>query len=222
MSHILKIGIAAMMLLAAACGSAPEPVQEIERATPTDAQFKSIMSAALAPNDPFVEDRNLTAILARAEITLDQRLQVLAMRAAGRGTTGSNLMGAIADYEEIIQTAPRGHRLAKVAVDEKAYLETQKGYLDRRVAAGPGAAANWNGYFNDMMQLGRHQEAVNFAKGAKMKLSAPQAEKLTRAGYLCEGALYSGPSFQWGSGSSGYHVVYWCDSIFSNETPRAP
>jgi hypothetical protein len=218
--------IAAAMLLAAACESVPpEPHPEFERSpTPTDAQFKAMMNAALVPNNPFAEDRNLTAILSRPEITLDQRLQVLAMRAAGRSTTGSNLMGAIADYEEIIQTAPRGHRLAKVAADEKAYSETQKGYLDRRIASGPGPAANWSDYFNDLMQLGRHQEAVSFARGSKLKLSAAQAERLTEAGYLCEGAIYSGPSFQWGSSSAGYHVVYWCDSAFAGAAPwtRAP
>jgi hypothetical protein len=205
----------AAMLLACACEALPEGPRLA--ATPTDAEFKTIMNDAMAPDNPFAEDRNLTAILSRAEITLDQRLQVLAMRAAGRSTTGSNLMGAIADYEEIIQTAPEDHRLLRVARDEKAYSETQKAYLDRRIAAGPGQAANWSTYFNDLMQLGRHQDAIAFAKTAKLRLSAPQAERLTEAGYLCEGAGFSGPSYQWGSAGAGYHVVYWCDTAFAGQ-----
>jgi hypothetical protein len=205
----------AAMLLACACEALPEGPRLA--ATPTDAEFKTIMNDAMAPDNPFAEDRNLTAILSRAEITLDQRLQVLAMRAAGRSTTGSNLMGAIADYEEIIQTAPEDHRLLRVARDEKAYSETQKAYLDRRIAAGPGPAANWSTYFNDLMQLGRHQDAIAFAKTAKLRLSAPQAERLTEAGYLCEGAGFSGPSYQWGSAGAGYHVVYWCDTAFAGQ-----
>jgi hypothetical protein len=204
----------AAMLLASACEALPED-RNSRVPTPTDAEFRAIMSGAMAPDNPFAEDRNLTAILSRAEITLDQRLQVLAMRAAGRSTTGSNLMGAIADYEEIIQTAPQDHRLLRVARDEKAYSETQKTYLDRRIAAGPGQAANWPTYFNDLMQLGRHQDAIAFAKTAKLRLNAAQAERLTEAGYLCEGAGYSGPSFQWGSAGAGYHVVYWCDTAFA-------
>jgi hypothetical protein len=204
----------AAMLLASACEALPED-SRATAATPTPAEFKAIMSSALVPDNPFAEDRNLTAILSRREITLEQRLEVLAMRAAGRSTTGSNLMGAIADYEEIIQTAPQDHRLLKVARDEKAYSETQKTYLDRRIAAGPGQAANWPNYFNDLMQLGRHQDAIAFAKTAKLRLSAAQAERLTEAGYLCEGAGFSGPSFQWGSAGAGYHVVYWCDTAFA-------
>jgi hypothetical protein len=204
----------AAMLLASACEALPE-ASRVTAATPTPAEFKAIMSSALVPDNPFAEDRNLTAILSRREITLEQRLEVLAMRAAGRSTTGSNLMGAIADYEEIIQTAPQEHRLLEVARDEKAYSETQKTYLDRRIAAGPGQAANWPNYFNDLMQLGRHQDAIAFAKTAKLRLSAAQAERLTEAGYLCEGAGFSGPSFQWGSAGAGYHVVYWCDTAFA-------
>jgi hypothetical protein len=202
------------MLLASACEALPENPNG-RAATPTDSQFKAILSQAAAPDNPFAEDRNLTAILSWPEITLDQRLQVLAIRAAGRSTTGSNLMGAIADYEEIIQTAPLEHRLLRVARDEKAYSETQKTYLDRRIAAGPGQQANWSAYFNDLMQLGRHQDAIAFAKTAKLRLSAAQAERLTEAGYLCEGAGFSGPSFQWGSAGAGYHVVYWCDTAFA-------
>ncbi|HEX5007822.1 MAG TPA: hypothetical protein VFV70_11950 [Hyphomonadaceae bacterium] len=203
----------AAMLLASACQALPANTNAT--ATPTDNEFRSIMSSARVPDNPFAEDRNLTAILSRVEITLDQRLQVLAMRAAGRSTTGSNLMGAIADYEEIIQTAPPDHRLMRVAKDEKAYSETQKAYLDRRIAAGPGQAANWSTYFNDLMQLGRHQDAIAFARTAKLKLTALQAERLTKAGYLCEGVGYSGPSYQWGAAGAGYHVVYWCDTAFA-------
>ena len=82
---------------------------------------------------------------------------------------------------------------------------------------GPGQAANWPNYFNDLMQLGRHQDAIAFAQTAKLRLSAAQAERLTEAGYLCEGAGFSGPSFQWGSAGAGYHVVYWCDTAFAGQ-----
>ena len=51
---------------------------------------------------------------------------------------------------------------------------------------------------------------------ARAPAEAPaQAERLTEAGYLCEGAGYSGPSFQWSGPSGGYHVVYWCDTAFA-------
>ena len=77
-----KLLLTALLIALAACEALPE--QSGPAATPSDAQFRAIMSAAAAPDNPFLEDRNLTAILARREITLDQRLQVLAMRAAGR------------------------------------------------------------------------------------------------------------------------------------------
>ena len=147
--------------------------------------------------------------LARPELDNEQRLRVQGMRAAVRSTTAANLVGAISDYDQMIRIAPAGHRLAKVAVDEKAYSETQKGYIDRRIAAGP--APNPVQYFNDLMQLGRHADAASFAKASMIDLTSLQAEKLAKAGFLCEGPGYGGRAYRWG-GSGAAHTVYWCDA----------
>ena len=161
------------------------------------------------PTIPSARIENLTRILERPELDTDQRLRVLGMRAAVRSTTASNLIGAIADYEQMVRIAPSYHRLAKVAADEKAYSETQKSYIDRRIAAGP--SPNPAQYFSDLMQLGRHAEAASFAKASMIDLSANQAEKLTKAGFLCEGPGYTGRSYRWGGGA-GSRTVYWCDA----------
>lgn len=199
------IVVFAATLLASACSTPPEPAPTALN----DDEFERLVALAQVPDNPFREDQNLTRILQRPELNTDQRLQVLGMRAAVRSATAANLVGAIADYEQMVRIAPYGHRLAKVAADEKVYSETQKGYIDRRLAAGP--AANPVQYFSDLMQLGRHAEAASFARASMIDLTGPQAEKLTKAGYLCEGPGFVGRSYRWGSGGSGAHTVYWCD-----------
>jgi hypothetical protein len=195
----------ATLLFASACSTPPEPAPTALSET----EFKRLVSLAQVPDNPFREDQNLTRILARPELDNEQRLRVLGMRAAVRSTTAANLVGAISDYDQMIRIAPAGHRLAKVAVDEKAYSETQKGYIDRRIAAGP--APNPVQYFNDLMQLGRHADAASFAKASMIDLTSLQAEKLAKAGFLCEGPGYGGRAYRWG-GSGSAHTVYWCDA----------
>ena len=116
-------------------------------------------------------------------------------------------------YKEYVDPAPVG---SAGRADTEAFWAELKG-ISFAVAAGPGQAANWSAYFNDLMQLGRHQDAIAFARTAKLRLGAAQAERLTEAGYLCEGAGFSGPSYQWGSSGAGYHVVYWCDTALAGQ-----
>lgn len=203
--NLFRIVMFATMLAASGCSSAPEPAP----VQLNDDEFDRLVSLAQVPDNPFREDANLSRVLLRPELDVDQRLRVLGMRAAVRSTTAANLIGAISDYDEMMRIAPAGHRLARVAADEKVYSETQRGYIERRLSGGP--AGNPVQYFNDLMALGRHADAASFARASMIDLSPLQAEKLSKAGYLCEGPGYAGRAYRWGASNTGYHTVYWCD-----------
>jgi hypothetical protein len=180
-------------------------------ATPplSDAEFQNVFEAARDSSNAFQEDHNLTEILARTDLSLEQRLKALNFRAIGRSTTGENKNGAIEDYEEVLRLAPPDYpSLARVREDLD-YVRQQKRYIEDRLN---GRARTDNSQrFQDLLSLGRHEEAVAFMRQSSLKPHAVYIEKLAKLGYLCEGPGYSGQSYQWGASDTGLHTVYWCN-----------
>jgi hypothetical protein len=198
--------------LSACSGAPPLPPPPL-----SDAKFQQIFDAARAPDDAFREDRNLTVLLARTDLSLEQRLKTLDFRAIGRSTTGENKNGAIADYEELLALAPSNHPMVARVREDLDYVRQQKRYIEDRLE---GRARSDNSqHFEDLLALGRHDEAVAFMKYTGLKPHAVYIEKLAKLGYLCEGPTHSGASFQWGASNTGMHTVYWCDSP---PPPREP
>jgi len=192
-----------------ACASAPKGPEPL-----SDEQFKAAMEATKAPSnlpggDDFARVRALTALIDRPELTPEQRIEALYMRAVLKGTTAEDRTGAIADYQTVIETAPAGHRLIERAKENKAYAETQMGHINRRLAQGP--AGQTSQYFQDLLAAGRHDEAAQFFRDGKGS-SVYAVEKLHKLGYLCEGPGYSGPSYTWGYGNTRQVAVQWCDT----------
>ena len=204
------------MLLAAACGSTDQTrgqrIKPITASVPklSETQYDDVMKAAQVPFDAYKEERNYTAILQRADLTPDQKLRTLYLRAVVRGTTASNLNGALQDYATLLSQLPPEHRLYKPATDNKIYGERQKEYIERRLAQGPKAQPARE-FLDDLLAIGRHADAVAFMKSSNMSPSDLQIEKFAKLGYMCEGPGYGGPQFRWGSSKTGYHDVHWCD-----------
>ncbi len=205
MSAMSMKAVFAAALLAAACASAPAAL--------TDEAYKDAMAATqvhgVPGGDPFQEIRNLTALIERKDLTEDQRLRTLYRRAAIRANTGEDKLGAIQDYTDFLAKAPPEHEFFKHATDNKAYVETQMGHINRRLAGGPDADRNQ--YFNDLLASGRHDEAAKFFRENKTT-TAFGVEKLSKLLYLCEGEGYSGPSYTWGYGNTPTFTVRWCDT----------
>lgn len=208
--------ILAALLLTAACGSTDDTRgQRIKPVTTaaarlSETQYDDVMKAAQVPSDAYKEERNYSAILQRADLTPDQKLRTLYLRAVIRGTTASNLNGSLEDYATLLSQLPPEHRLFKSATDNKAYAEKQKGYIEGRLAKGPrGRPANE--YVEDLLSMGRHQEAMAFIKSSGLSPSDLQVEKFAKLGYMCEGPGYGGPQYRWGYSNTGYHDVRWCD-----------
>lgn len=204
--------VAAMVAAAALAGCASAPDAPAQPTYLSDAEFQALMRApptGLPGSDYFGEERALTKLLARDDLTAEQRLTALMQRANKRGTIAEDRPGAIADYEQVLATAPAGHRYIAQATESKAYAETQMGHINRRLAAGP--AADRDQYFSDLLAAGRHDEAAAyFREGGRGGIYA--VEKLHKLGYLCEGAGYSGRSYSWGSENTRKPTVYWCDT----------
>lgn len=216
----MRIGLglaAALALMSAACQSAPdetrgERIKPVTMPVPklSETQYDEVMRAAQVPSDAYKEERNYTAILKRADLSDDQKLRTLYIRAVIRGTTASNLEGSLQDYNELLSKLPPDHRLFKSSTDNKAYAERQKGYIEGRLAKGP-AGEPAKDYLEDLLMIGRHQDAIAFVKSGRVQPSELQVEKFAKLGFMCEGTGYGGPQFRWGASNTGYHDVRWCD-----------
>lgn len=213
MTIVRKGAFAAALLCLSACSNAPPAALPL-----SDAEFQKVFDAAHTPNDAFQEDRNLTAVLARSDLTLEQRLKTLNFRAIGRSTTAEDKNGAIADYEEMLKLAPAGHPIAARVREDLDYVRQQKRFVEDRLEGR--ARTDNNQRFQDLLALGRHDEAVAFMRQANLRPHAVYIEKLAKLGYLCEGVGSSGPSYEWGASNTGYHTVHWCGS--PPPAPRGP
>jgi hypothetical protein len=195
-----------VLLFTAACADVPAaPAPKVL----ADAEFQQMFDAARVSNDAFREDRNLTSILSRTDLSLQQRIKTLNFRAIGRSTTGENKNGAIADYEELLRLAAPGDPLIPRVQENLDYVKQQKKYIEDRLE-GRARSSN-DDRFQDLLALGRHDEAAAFMKQSGLKPNSIYIEKLAKLGYLCEGPGYSGPSYRWGYENTGFHTVYWCD-----------
>lgn len=207
---IRKAAFAALLAaFASACSSGAQPTGPLN-----DFEFQRLFEAARSPNDAFQEDRNLTIVLARTDLTMDQRLKTLNLRATGRSSAAEDKNGAITDYEEFLRIAPSDYPTAPRVREDLDYVKQQKRLIEDRLEGR--ARSDNNQRFQDLLTLGRHDEAAAFVRQSGLTPSSIYVEKLTRLGYLCEGPAYSGSSYQWGSSSAGYHVVFWCDTRSPN------
>lgn len=203
----VSVLLAAAVLLTA-CASAPKAPEPF-----TAEQFKAAMDAtrttsSLPGGDDFARVRALTALMERPEVTPEQKIEALYLRAVLKGTTADDRAGAIADYQTVIDTAPEGHRLIKPATENRDYAKTQMEHIDRRLAQGPSSPD----YLNDLLQSGRHADAAKHVRERNIKPTNLQIEKLHKIGLLCEGPGYSGPSYTWGYGNTRQVTVQWCDT----------
>lgn len=191
-----------------ACASAPsEPAAPVYLG---EQEFQALMKAppaTLPGTDFFGQERAITALLNRNDLTDEQRLTALLQRANLRSTIAENRPGAVQDYDAVLALAPPGHPSIARAEERKAYVLTQIGHIERRL----NGRTDGSQRIQDLISMGRHDEAAQFLRDGKGS-SLYTVEMLHKLGYLCEGPGYSGPSYSWGSENTRKPTVRWCDT----------
>ena len=175
----------------------------------SETEYEATMKAARNPSDPFAEERMYSDILARRDLSQEQLIRTQFMRAIIRGTTASNLAGSIADYEDLAKRLAPEHELFKRITDNLAYAVAQRGHIEGRIAKGL-RGQRPNEYLEDLLLMGRFEEAKVLVKNGSVSPSDLQVEKFAQRGLMCEGPGYGG--FRWGYSNTGYHAVGWCDT----------
>ncbi|MEM1086933.1 MAG: hypothetical protein AAGH90_04325 [Pseudomonadota bacterium] len=168
---------AATLIALTACETLP--VEEVP-VTMDEIEFStSIERARVNPSPPSV-DKALSALLSRPDLTEDQRVEALYLRAEKRRTGKFNLPGAVSDYERFLAKRP----LDPKASDAKRHLGTAKTRIqaaERRLAY----LQTLRAWFDDSVLMGRLPEAAARYEKSGLTPTEAQVYTLREAGYIC-------------------------------------
>ena len=192
---IFRTLICASVLLAAACETVPatfDPVQ-FETEIQKIAENPSVVSSEAA----------LTRLLARPDLTPEQRVEATYQRAAKRWDGKYDLPGAIADFDAFVALAPEDVRVSTVARD-KVFASTEIENAQRRLAG----LQNITGWFDDKVMMGDLDEGAARYKKSGLTPTDPHLYMLREAGYICEGE--EDPVHQYGDLPDYAKNASWC------------
>lgn len=200
----MKKSLTIAAILLAACASGPEPAPPVVMMDA--ASFNAAMAEARATRNQFQEVARLERLLEKDNLTDEQRASVLFSIASNQGTVIPNRVAAIETYDKVIALVGPEHRLGVLATDNKAYAQTQLGYIRGRVESGTGS-------FEDALSALPWDEVIERAKNGRIGVTSMEAEKMYLAGRFCESE-----SGRWTIGASNVENkrVDVCD------TPRDP
>ena len=162
----------ASALLVAACETVPatyDPVlfnAEIEGITDNP----SVVSAEAA----------LTRLLARPDLTPEQRIEVTYQRAAKRWDGKYDLPGAIADFDSFLALAPEDARVSAAGRD-KVFAASEIENAQRRLAG----LQNITDWFDDKVLMGDLDEGAARYKTSGLTPTDGHLYLLREAGYVC-------------------------------------
>ena len=185
----------ASALLVAACETVPatfDPVlfdTEIEQISDNP----STVSAEAA----------LTRLLARPDLTPEQRVEVTYQRAAKRWDGKYDLPGAVADFESFVTLAPEDARVSAAGRD-KVFAATEIENAQRRLAG----LQNITDWFDDKVLMGDLEEGAARYKNSGLTPTDPHLYMLREAGYICEGE--DDPVHQYGDLPDYAKNASWC------------
>ncbi|HAO35995.1 MAG TPA: hypothetical protein DEB28_17635 [Hyphomonas sp.] len=190
-------------LLLAACATAPE-------AADSGPPPETVIAQALADSNPYDAEAMLSELLALNSLTAEQRVQALYHRGSLRRQAADNRLGAIEDFEALLEIAP-DHALAANARTELDYVRTDveqiKVSMNRFLTL-----AQW---FDGTWTLGGHEEAVARYRSSGLPPTPEQVETLVAAGYICEAGESDVRLHEFGEDRDDLTGLEWCADLTS-------
>ena len=171
---IFRTLICASVLLAAACETVP--------ATFDPVLFDAELNQISENPSTVASEAALTRLLARTDLTPEQRVEVTYQRAAKRWDGKYDLPGAIADFDSFLILAPEDARVSAVGRD-KVFAASEIENAQRRLAG----LQNITDWFDDKVLMGDLDEGAARYKKSSLTPTDLHFYLLREAGYVCEG-----------------------------------
>jgi len=159
--------------------------------TRVDLAMTTVDELVAAGNTQTAIDR-LTQLLGDASLTPDESAAILVRRAELRSSdTGYDLMGAIADYGQVLDKYPT----SQVAGDVQSKLDFANGEATSLnfLLAQPETPRGQK--FESHFRLGQHNEALDLMLSSGLKPSNDYLIAMYQIGYLCAGEDQTGPAY---------------------------
>ncbi len=193
----------AVLIALAACETTPPPPTEMDQAT-----YAETMRRADANPSAVAVDRDLSALLARSDLSEDQQARIHLIRARKRWRGGYNKPGAVADFKAFLRLLPLDPEAARVRV-EQGHVRTEIRQHEQRLV-GLQTLPNW---FDDKLAMGALDEAAARYRKSGLTPTDNQVYVLREAGFICaDGAGGSGgePVHQHGTRPAYAANLVWC------------
>lgn len=164
---------------------APAPMSEVERG------LETARDLAAAGNEQTAIDR-LTQLLGNPDLSARETADILYARAQLRHGAGNDLFGAISDLDEMLATDP-SHPDAEAAIDLRDMARGEATSLNGRLEQGGLSSME---RFEILFRLGQHQDALDTMVSEGLTPDNATLIDFYQMGYLCEGAEFTGPTYE--------------------------
>lgn len=211
----ISLFAAASALALAACsttptpsdGAADGPVRITQSVSPFTMAMQTVDGLVDAGNTQTAIDR-LTQLTGDPSLSKEQLAETLLRRGELRlSNTGYDVMGAIDDFEEIINTLAETPAAAAAA----PMLETSRGKATSLNFLLEQPETTRLEKFNILMELGRHEEAMDLMIQADLTPDNKTLVAMYHIGYLCEGDELSGRTYDAIEADGTPHELRFCD-----------
>lgn len=172
--HRTLISVFALGL--AACETVP--------ATYDEALFAAQVATIEANPSVVAVDKELTALLAREDLTIDQRASALFLRAEQRFDGKYDIPGAVDDYAAFAVLVPEDPRLS-VIERRQVFAATEIENAQRRLAR----LQTLSAWFDDKVLMGDLAAAAARYKSAGLTPTDQQLYLLREAEFVCDGVV---------------------------------
>ncbi|MEL6862739.1 MAG: hypothetical protein AAGL11_12945 [Pseudomonadota bacterium] len=189
----------AVLLGLAACETVPSAMDP--------ATFDTTLASAEANTNPARRDAELSDLIARAELSDEQRATALYARADGRLNMKFNLPGAMEDFDALLALAPEDARVATVE-RRKLFAAEEIEAAERRLAR----LQNLPDWVDDKILMGDIPAAAVRYQGSGLTPNAGHFYVFLETGFICAPAdlVDAAPVHQVGPEPEHVQGAVWC------------
>lgn len=206
---------AASALALVACSSSPESSAAAGATTAPATETVSGYALAMTTVEGLEEAGNtqtaidrLTQLSGDPDLTREQLAETLLRRGKLRyGQSGYDVMGAIDDFEEVVNTLDGTAAHPKAA----SMLETARGKADSLMTVLSQPETTRQQKFDILMQLGRHEDAIDLMIASDLTPDNETLIAMYQIGYLCEGDELTGRTYDAIEPDGTDHALRFCD-----------
>ena len=191
---------ASLLVGLSACETVPEAEPEMEQAG-----FEQIMARAATNPSPAAIDRDLTGLLARTELSDDQKAKIYRLRGEKRWRGGYNKPGAIEDFDSFLAMRPSDPEAANVRTERRSAQSEISGH--QRRLRGLQTLPAW---FDDKVAMGGIAEAAARYRKSGLTPTDRQVYTLREAGYVCTNASGGEAIHRYGALPAYAASLVWC------------